>query len=308
MADEFRTYEIDAERDPFDEVLATVRFDDVANGRLGAVLVKVDEMGRVPIVRTTTAYRSAAQPFVEVLNRLAKDIQRVASLSCDLDNALVERYTNAYSTMKRHSDQALDLAAESSIAIYSCYRNPSTPTRRLVVKAKDPDGAAFEIPLAHGSVVVFTLDTNRRFNHTIALAPNAPANEWLGVTLRTSKTYARFEHDEPYLPSGARLRIATDEQRRELFQMKARENTETDFTYPPIAYTISEGDLLPPLSRDNYLCRVCGYEAADPPWGADGRSPDFTFCLGCDVEYGYGDATPEAASRWRAKWLGKAAK
>jgi hypothetical protein len=244
VADEFRSYLLPAA--DFEELLASVRFDDVTKGRRGAVLVKVDDTGGVPIVRTTTPYRTAAQRFGVIHDRLAHEIRRIASLPSELDNALVEHYTNAYSTMKRHSDQALDLAAESSIAIYSCYRDPHAPSRRLVVKAKEPDGAAFEIPLAHGSVVAFTLDTNRRFTHTIALTANAADNDWLGITFRTSKTFVRFVDGHARLPNGARLTIANDEQRRELFQLKRRENDETSFTYPPISYTISESDLRPP--------------------------------------------------------------
>jgi hypothetical protein len=244
VADEFRSYVL-AGDNPFAELLASVRFDDVTKGRRGAVLVKDDTRG-VPIVRTTTPYRVAAQRFGVIHDRLADEVRRIAALSCDLNNALVEHYTNAYATMKRHSDQALDLAAESSIAIYSCYRDPHAPSRRLVVKAKEPDGAAFEIPLAHGSVVAFTVDTNRRFTHTIALAANAAQNDWLGITFRTSKTFVRFVDGHAQLSTGERLTIANDEQRRELFQLRRRENDETSFAYPPIAYTISESDLRPP--------------------------------------------------------------
>ncbi len=244
MADGFRTYVL--ADPPFDELLASVRFDDVAKGRRGTVVVKVDDTGGVPIVRTTTPYPAAAQRFGVLHERLAQEIRRVAALSCELDNALVEHYTNAYATMKRHSDQALDLAAGSSIAIYSCYRDPRAPSRRLVVTPKESDAAAFEILLAHGTVVVFDLDTNRRFTHTIALAANAPENDWLGITFRTSKTLVRFVDGHALLTDGARLTIATDDQRRELFQLRRRENDETSFTYPPISYTISESDLKPP--------------------------------------------------------------
>ncbi|MEO8843305.1 MAG: alpha-ketoglutarate-dependent dioxygenase AlkB [Kofleriaceae bacterium] len=246
MADEFRSYVLPAADNPFAELVASVRFDDVTNGRRGAVLVKPDPAGEVPIVRTTTRYRASAQRFGVIHERLAQDIQRLATLSCNLNNALVEHYTNAYATMKRHSDQALDLAAGSSIAIYSCYRDSRAPSRRLVVKAKEPESAAFEVPLAHGSVVAFTVDTNRRFTHTIALSANAPENDWLGITLRTSKTFVRVVDGHAHLSNGARLTIATDEQRRELYQLKRRENDETDFTYPPLSYTLSESDLRPP--------------------------------------------------------------
>jgi hypothetical protein len=59
-------------------------------------------------------------------------------------------------------------------------------------------------------------------------------------------------------------------------------------------------------------CRVCGYryedeDAAALPWGADGRSPTYDFCVCCGVEFGYGDSTPEGARCWRAQWLGRGA-
>jgi hypothetical protein len=71
-------------------------------------------------------------------------------------------------------------------------------------------------------------------------------NDWLGITFRTSKTFVRFVDGHAHLSNGARLTIANDEQRRELFQLRRSENDETGFTYPPIAYTISESDLRPP--------------------------------------------------------------
>lgn len=240
MADEFRSFQL-ADHS-FDALLASVRFDDVTKGRRGTVLVKVDDTGAVPIVRTTTPYSSPAQRFGVLHDQLAEEIQRVTSH--ELNNALIEHYTNAYSTMKRHSDQALDLADDSSIAVYSCYRDPSKPSRRLVVKPKD-DGPAFDIPLLHGSVVAFSVETNRRFTHTIALTANAPDNDWLGITFRTSKTFVRFVDGSPRV-TDVPLALATEEQRRELFQLRRRENDETDFRYPPIAYTISESDLRPP--------------------------------------------------------------
>lgn len=239
MADEFRSWLLPAADNPFEELLASVVFDDVAKGRRGTVLVKVDA-GGIPIVRTTTPYRAPAQPFRDIHDRLAQQIR--GNASCTFNNALVEHYTNVYATMKRHSDQALDLADESSIAVYSCYRDPRRPSRRLIVKSKESD-TIFEILLAHGSVVAFSLDTNRRFTHTIALCANAPDNEWLGITFRTSKTFVRFVDGHPQLSNGERLTLANDEQRREFFQLRRRENDETGFKYPSISYTISESDL-----------------------------------------------------------------
>lgn len=244
MTDAFRSWLLPGVEPSFDALLASVHFDDVTKGRRGTVLVKVDGSG-VPIVRTTTQYRVAAGTFRAIHERLADEIRATGSLSHAFNNALVEHYTHAYATMKHHSDQALDLADASSIAVYSCYRDPSRPSRRLRVKPKDT-GAPFEIPLDHGSVVAFSVETNRRFTHAITLRADAPDNDWLGITFRTSKTFVRFVEGRPTLPSGACLTLADEAQRRDFFRMRRRENDETSFTYPAISYTISESDLRPP--------------------------------------------------------------
>jgi len=244
VADEFRSWQLPAPAPPFEALLATAPFDDVTAGRRGAVLVRVDAAG-VPIVRTTTPYRAPARPFHDIHERLAQAIQAQCALPHAFNNALIEHYTSAYTTMKRHSDQALDLAEASSIAIYSCYRDPDRPSRRLRVTPK-ASGTPFDVPLDHGSVVVFSLATNRQFTHAIALRANAPATDWLGITFRTSRTYVRFLDGQPTLPDGARLTLADEDQRRALFQMRRRENDETGFVYPPVSYTISESDLRPP--------------------------------------------------------------
>ena len=224
----------------FDELFGAVRFDDVAKGRRGAVIVKPDERG-VPIVRTTTAYTTTAQLFRPIHDRLA------AQLGAGFNNALVEHYTSAYASMKRHSDQALDLADASSIAVYSCYRDPQQPSRRLIVTPKDA-GPSFEVPLEHGCVVTFSLETNRRFTHAITLRAQAPNNDWLGITFRSSRTFVRFVDGQPGLPTGERLTLATEDQRRELFALRRRENQETGFAYPALSYTLSPSDLVPPGS------------------------------------------------------------
>ena len=211
--------------------------------------IKADEAGGVPVVRTTTPYSAPAQRFRAVHEQLAALIQKSASLAVRFNNALIESYTNAYTTMGGHSDQALDLADESSIAVFSCYEHPelANPPRRLVVESKGPGGEKFEIPLTHNSVVVLSVATNRRFRHKIVLdaSKRAPENQWLGVTFRTSKTSVRLRDGHAYLPDDTRLTLATEEQRREFFRLRGRENDETDFTYPRITYTISESDLMP---------------------------------------------------------------
>lgn len=242
-----------AEEDLFAELSASAFLEDAGKGRRGAVLTRVDATGGVPLVRTTTRYSTPAQRFRPVHERLAQRIQERAGLPTGFNNALFESYTNAYRTMGAHSDQALDLADESSIAVFSCYRNPeSGPLRKLVIASKDTEGETFEIPLTHNSVVTFSVASNRRLKHKIVLdAPGhgqAEENEWLGLTFRTSKTPVRFREDgHAWLPQGARLTLADDEQRSEFYRLRRRENQETDFAYPRLTYTISESDLMPPV-------------------------------------------------------------
>lgn len=237
MTHGFRAWRLPA-ADAFATLLASARLEDLGTGRRGAVLVDVAADGAVPLVRTTTAYRTAAQPFREAHAALARAIRDGGALPLPFNNALIEHYTPAYASMKRHSDQALDLAEGSVIAVYSCYRDPARPSRRLVVTPK-PAGVAFDIPLLHGGVVVFSLETNRRFTHKIAPCERAPDNDWLGVTFRTARTFVRFAGGEPRLASGARLTLAGEDERRAFFQLRRRENAERDFAYPAIDYTIS---------------------------------------------------------------------
>lgn len=235
--------------DLFAELHGSVRWEDTGKGRRGAVLTRPDETGGVPLVRTTTRYGEPTQRFRAVHERLARQIQQLAALPGAFNNALIETYTDAYRTMGAHSDQALDLADGSSIAVYSCYRHPDAgPPRKLIFEAKDPDGSEpFEIPLAHHGVVTFSVDTNRRLRHRIVLDGPGADNQWLGVTFRTSRTLLHFRDGQPHLPGGARLALADEEQQREFYALRRRENTETDFTYPALPYTVSASDLMPPV-------------------------------------------------------------
>mgnify|MGYP000443893419 CR=1 FL=1 len=80
------------------------------------------------------------------------------------------------------------------------------------------------------------------------LSPRARAREnpWLGLTFRTSKTIVRHRDGRAFFHDGTRLTLADDEQRRELYRLRHRENNEVDFSYPRISYTLSESDLMPP--------------------------------------------------------------
>jgi hypothetical protein len=262
ISDAVRSFALPTGQDLFTELSASARLEDVGKGRRGATLTKVDTTGAeplVPVVRTTTRYGSPAQRFRAVHERLARRIQELAALPVAFNNALIESYTNAYTKMGSHSDQALDLADGSFIAVFSCYQHPDAgPPRKLVFESKTSgderleDGGfedgGFEIALTHHSVVVFSVESNRRLRHRIVLDTpvRTPDNQWLGVTFRTSKTFLRFHDGRPHLPQGARLRPADDEQRHEFYRLRRRENNETDFVYPPLTYTVSESDLMLP--------------------------------------------------------------
>ncbi|MFJ6013180.1 hypothetical protein [Streptomyces sp. NPDC092952] len=252
IPDEVRAYALPTEENPFAELSASALLEDVGKGRRGAALTRVDETGGVPLVRTTTRYTGPAQCFRAVHERLARRIQDRAAIPVGFNNALIETYTNAYATMGAHSDQALDLADDSFIAVFSCYRHPGAgPPRKLLVEAKGPEAERFELPLAHNGVVTFSVEANRRLKHRIVLESpgRAPDNQWLGITFRTSKTFLRFRDGEPHLQHGPRLTAADEEQAREFYRLRRRENHETDFVYPPLTYTVSESDLLPPVLR-----------------------------------------------------------
>ncbi|GAA0317531.1 hypothetical protein GCM10010302_65760 [Streptomyces polychromogenes] len=250
ISDEIITCVLPSKEDYFAELSASALLEDVGKGRRGATLARTEGADGVPLVRTTTRYANPTQRFRAVHERLARRVQERAGLSAGFNNALIERYTNAYRTMGAHCDQALDLAEESFIAVFSCYRNPEAgPPRKLVFERKGSDAEKLEVPLTHHGVVAFSVASNRRLKHRIVLDAPVPAadNEWLGVTFRTSKTFIRFHDGHAHLPQGARLLPADEDQRSEFYRLRRRENDETDFVYPPLTYTVSESDLLPPV-------------------------------------------------------------
>jgi hypothetical protein len=241
-ADEFRFYTLPSQQNLYTELHDAVRFEELGKGRRGAVIVATDTIRGTPIVRTTTTYACPAQVFRPVHTSLVAEVRACASLAGAFNNALVEVYTNAYSRMGAHSDQAQDLDDAGEIALFSCYEHPDGPRRRLLVEPKS-GGPAFAIPLTHHSVVVFSADTNRRFRHRIVLdVANGPDNRWLGVTFRTSKTFVHVRDGVPWFTDGTQLTLATEEERGELLRLRRRENDEDAFVWPLLTYTLSGSD------------------------------------------------------------------
>eukprot|EP00468_Gymnochlora_sp_CCMP2014_P005744 CAMPEP_0167752156 /NCGR_PEP_ID=MMETSP0110_2-20121227/6975_1 /TAXON_ID=629695 /ORGANISM="Gymnochlora sp., Strain CCMP2014" /LENGTH=763 /DNA_ID=CAMNT_0007637727 /DNA_START=27 /DNA_END=2318 /DNA_ORIENTATION=- len=253
LPDEFRWFALEDSKEGkniFQDLLKSVTWEQLGKGRQGTVLVKPEKRG-VPIVRTTAKFAAPAHKFQPVHEHLARQIKAEGRLIVEFNNALFETYTNAYRKMGFHSDMALDLEEGTSIALYSCYKYPERgPPRSLVIQSKEPGGGEREIPLVHNSVVTFTVDTNRRFRHKIVLPEgNHDENQWIGVTFRTSKTYVRENRDgKPIFEDGTPLRLLETKERSQFFQMRGRENKETEFSYPKIRYTFSPSDLMPPTT------------------------------------------------------------
>ena len=57
------------------------------------------------------------------------------------------------------------------------------------------------------------------------------------------------------------------------------------------------------MSQQSLACRVCGFLEESPPWGTDGKTPTFEFCVCCGVEHGYEDCTLDGVRRYRQRWL-----
>ncbi len=228
-----------------------MRFEEIGKGRLGTVLVKSHASRGTPIVRTTTKYAQPPGRFRAVHEALAESIKTTASLRHNFNNALIEIYDNEYRKMGAHSDQALDLVSDSSIAVFSCYEHPnqSRSRRKLIIESKDSE-ERFEVPLAHNGVVTFSVHANRRYKHRIVLDAHddSSENRWLGITFRTSQTYVRASEGRALFEDGTELTLAHEDQRREFYALRGRENRETDFVYPRLGYTISASDLLPPVA------------------------------------------------------------
>lgn len=262
--DEFQCYSLPShwlssthkDHQPFQALHTTTQWQTQGKGRHGQVLVRPVPRHGIPLVRTTTQYTQPAQCFHELHERLAQVIQQQAALPTTFNHALIEHYTLPYRRMGFHSDQAQDLQAHSYIALYSCYQYPGQPSsRKLIIEAKtdhtsNQQAERFEITLNHNSVIIFSTDTNQRFRHKIVYDHhlNNDDNPWIGVTLRTAKTFVQQHNQDMQLANGATLALANETQRRELLAMRKQENQQTGYTYPELNYTLSNSDLKLPTS------------------------------------------------------------
>lgn len=241
----------------FEELSNSINFEPITKGRIGAnCFYSTDSL--IPLVRTTTIYSNPIQKFTQPYNLISNQIKLQAKQIYNIDvgelnNGLVEMYTHEYKTMGFHSDQALDLEPNSWICIYSIYSNPelTSSTRKLVTQSK-LTGNINEYELTHNSIIMFDTNTNGEHIHKIVLTnpnakPNPNPNVWLGITLRTSKTFIKFDNLKPYFADTMEeFVLATDQEKKEFYTLRSQENKSIGFTYPYINYTISPSDLINP--------------------------------------------------------------
>lgn len=241
---------LDLELNLFEQLLRSVEFENITQGRKGANLID-NRNELIPLIRTTTSYKKPNQKFIDIHYNLINQIKEVYHNylnKLEFNSALIEIYDSQYKNMKYHSDQATDLAHDSFICVYSCYSNPNTKQiRELCVKNKLTDESS-NISMEHNSIITFSVETNKKHLHKIILDDhNICSNDlWLGITFRFSKTFIQFRDEIPYFVNHNRkLLLANDIQKKEFYKYRSCENNNVEYVYPDMDYTISVGDLIP---------------------------------------------------------------
>jgi len=60
----------------------------------------------------------------------------------------------------------------------------------------------------------------------------------------------------------------------------------------------------------NTICRICGFIYNDYyPWGKDGKTPTYDFCVCCGAEFGFDDdnMAGDGIQAYRSKWISEGA-
>jgi len=254
----FEKFNLTFDSNSFGILYKSAIFENITKGRLGTTLID-DINGTIPLVRTTTKYNKPAQSFQKIHYDIINKINEIKN-DVKFNNALIEIYDDNYVTMGYHSDQALDLKEDSYICVFSCYENQSDTNnyRRLRIRQKNTEKEE-DIVLDHNSIVIFSMDTNSKFQHKIILENNNSklSNKWCGLTLRLSKTFIKFINETPYfvinnIITNNILKLASDEETKEFYKYRGKENKLIDFKYPKLYYTISKSDLLNFITLASY--------------------------------------------------------
>lgn len=240
----FKKIILDTPFDIYNQLTSLTGFEEITAGRYGAVIGDYIPQ-KFPLVRTTTKYENASQKFMPIHYELIEKIKSSSGITdLELNNALIEIYGSKYRSMGFHSDQALDLANDSYICIYSCYDNP-VDLRKLIIKNKSTNEIT-EIIMEHNSVIIFDMKTNSEHLHKIILDKITTDTKWCGITFRLSKTLIEFKDGDVYFVSSRKkLRVIDDDkEKKEFYKLRSEENKSIDFKYPDLDYTVSPSDLM----------------------------------------------------------------
>jgi hypothetical protein len=179
--------------------------------------------------------------------------QLPAQPEVNFNNALIEKYSVEYRCMGAHSDQAMDMADDSYICLFSCYSDGVEPDLRQLVVTDKLTKEEHVFVLHPSSAVIFSVSDNARFLHKIvtvhAISPAATTSTWMGVTLRQSKTMLQFVQGIPRFRHRALTLLTTHEEASLFYRQRKCENA----TVGPYAYaedvlycTLSPSDMLKP--------------------------------------------------------------
>jgi hypothetical protein len=239
----FSSFDMKLKDNVFEELAKSAKFEKLGKGRQGTVLYH-NNNNIIPIVRTTTKYNTISQKFIDIHYDIINNILKTTNMNMYFNNALIEMYDKNYTTMGFHSDQALDLDPDSYICLFSCYNNIETKDiRSLKIKNKSTDELS-EIKLTHNSIVLFSVNTNSKNLHKIVLDKITSDDIWIGLTFRLSKTFIQFINEIPYFYKTNRiLKLANEEETKEFYTLRQKENKSIVFEYPELNYTISMSDM-----------------------------------------------------------------
>jgi hypothetical protein len=245
----FSQHMIDLGPKTFEVLAQPEHLTQAARGRRGGLLVHV-ENEEVPLLRSSSAFDSPCL-FSECHYQLMQRIREVEAAAL-FNNAMIEMYDANYTTMGFHTDCGLDLAPGTFIALFSCYNDPDAVDnyRTLHIRNKTTNEET-KLTLHHNSVVLWSVEANKQHVHSIILEAAAPSKKvaWLGLTLRCSKTFVRFDEDRVprLIASNKVLHLASVQEKHALFRQKGAENRLVEFDYNDgIDFTVSPGDLVCP--------------------------------------------------------------
>ena len=227
----------------FEDLICANRWEELSSSRKCAILNRCNG-DHIPIVRTTTAYSIPSQPLASIHHQLITEIQKAMvdayGYFTDFNNVMAEHYTPCSTKMGFHSDQALDLAASSYICILSLYEDENEPHPKKLVMKHKASGEVSALTLDHDSLVFFSTSTNDHFVHKIVSDEQKCTTDWLGLTFRLSDTFVQNIDGLPRLVRcGRALKLASEDERKEFFRHKKKENSIIGYRYPEIPYALS---------------------------------------------------------------------